>query len=213
MASNQPIENREELEDELFENMQKNYDKRYRRDFVIIVSMLALFSIVILFFVFSFRNAAFDFKNISFFSAKQSFDINSLFDSKTKEVAAGESFNLQISDSQLEEILKLDSPDFPIKKSSIKITPEKIILSGRNGSSFLSLKVDVGLLPKVKGDKIALEIVSIESLGVVAPKQITDAIRPALERALANIYNIPANINIKEIKLNPGAMVIIGETK
>jgi uncharacterized protein YpmS len=213
MASNQPIENREELEGELFENMQKNYDKRYRRDFVIIISLLALFFIIIMFFVFSFRNATFDFKNISFFSAKQSFDINSLFDSKTKEVAVGESFNLQISDSQLEEILKLDSADFPIKKSSIKITPEKIILSGRNGSSLFSLKVDVGLLPKVKGDKIALEIISIESLGVVAPKQITDAIRPALEKAFADIYSVPANINIKEIKLNTGTFVIVGETK
>ncbi|MEI6498544.1 MAG: hypothetical protein WCO23_01130 [bacterium] len=212
MESNQPIDKDKSLSTDLFEGMQKDFDRKYKRDYILVVSLLIVIFLIPIFLMVTFRSN-FEIGNFSLGSKKQDFNFSALVSDQSLEKKTGESFNVKITEKQLAEMLGVDSPDFPLQKASLKINSDKIIISGRNGTSLLALKIDIGLLPKVDNGKVTLEIVSIESLGVVAPKQITDAIQPKLAKMFADIYSVPPNITISNINLEPKTIIIVGTIK
>ena len=213
MESNRPSDNKQELSHDLFEDMQKNVDKRYKRDFVLVILLLTFVVSVPVILFLTFKNANFDPNKLFMFKNKIEFNLRDFANNQIKAKAVGESVSIRITDKELGETLKINTPDFPLKKAVIKVSPDKIILSGRSGKSILSLKVDVTLMPKIEYDKITLEIASIDSLGVVAPKQIVDLVKPALASKLSSVYEIPANLQITEVKQNDGNLLLIGKVK
>jgi len=126
---------------------------------------------------------------------------------------SGESIvSIRVTETDLSGALNTSSENFPLKKSLVKITPEKIILSGRTSNSPLSFKVDVGIIPNVVGGKTVLEINEIKTGGVSAPKAVTDEINKNLSSYLSQ-YNLNDNIKVTEIKLYQGYLIATGERK
>ncbi len=212
MAQNPPVKNSEDFSDYLFEDMQKNQDSDYRRSFIVVAIILLIIFLIPVFAIFAFGGKGLDFHK--FLPQKANLaNLSALVTEGTKEKKIGEKFDVKITETQLGQSLDLKNTNFPIKKPSLKISPDKIILSGRAGASALSLSVNVGLSPVIESNHIKLEITSIESLGVVAPKEIVDIIRPALEPILNNIYTAPANINLTTVTLYQGHLIITGQVK
>lgn len=116
----------------------------------------------------------------------------------------------RLTEDDINKLLGTDAPDFPLKNPTVKITPEKIILSGKTGSSPLSLKVAVGIVPRVDNGKVTFDIKEIKTAGVSAPKVVTDSINSKLKNYLKQ-YSPGDDIKVLDLKLYDGYLVITGE--
>lgn len=133
--------------------------------------------------------------------------------SKQLEDQIGESIvSIRISEDELSSILNANSEEFPLKKASVKITPEKIILSGKTSNSSLSFKVDVGIVPKVSEGKVVFEIKEIKTGGVSAPKVVTDEVNKNLSSYLSQ-FNLNDDVQVTEVKLYQDYLIATGERK
>jgi hypothetical protein len=126
---------------------------------------------------------------------------------------SGEEVTIKLTEQELDDLISAGDSNFPLKNASVKINPDKIVVSGKTGSSFLSLSVDVGIVPKVDAEKVKFEITEIKSLGVAAPKSVTETINSKLSSYLNNLSSSFNNVEVKEIKLYSGYMTIAGKQK
>ncbi len=174
----------------------------------VIVTLLIIF-VLMLFGVFYLKSKI---KMPSFPSRNNSLSLQENI-SKQLEGQTGESIvSIRISENELSSILNANSEEFTLKKPSVKITPEKIILSGKTSNSPLSFKVDVGIIPKVADGKVLFEIKEIKTGGVSAPKVVTDEVNKNLSSYLSQ-FNINDDVKVTEVKLYPDYLIATGERK
>lgn len=117
---------------------------------------------------------------------------------------------IRLTEDDINKLLGTDAPDFPLKNPTVKITPEKIILSGKTGSSPLSLKVAVGIVPRVDNGKVTFDIKEIKTAGVSAPKVVIDSVNSKLKNYLKQ-YSPGDDIKVTDLKLYDGYLIITGE--
>ncbi|MCL5410427.1 MAG: hypothetical protein M1324_01080 [Patescibacteria group bacterium] len=120
--------------------------------------------------------------------------------------------NIRVTESDLSSAINTNSADFPLKKASVKITPDKIILSGKTSDGPFSFKLDVGIVPKVKDEKVVFDIEEIKTSGVSAPKIVTDEVNKKLSNYLSQ-QNLNNEIKVTDVKLYQSYLIVTGERK
>lgn len=173
---------------------------------VLVAIMLALLGGV---FYFKYKIKDIDIKN--------PFSLESVDKSLQKQLSdqAGEKeVTLTIKEADLESAINADSAEFPLKNASVKITSDKIILSGRTSNSPFSFKLDVGIIPVVSNGSVMFTITEIKTAGVAAPKVITDKVNNELKSYLENSSSVLSkDIDVKSVKLNSGFLTATGQRK
>ncbi|MEK7096598.1 MAG: hypothetical protein AAB881_01460 [Patescibacteria group bacterium] len=119
---------------------------------------------------------------------------------------ASEGNVVRINEEDLGRDLKINDPSFPVKKANLTISNSGILLIGKTGESFLSLKIEIKILPKVENEKLILSIAEIKSAGVVAPKSIIDIFTPQINTILENTKITDGKV--KDVRLFPKYMEI-----
>ena len=128
-------------------------------------------------------------------------------------VAPGDEASIKITEADLQSGINTDDANFPLKKTSVKINPDKIILSGKTSNSFFSVSVDVSLVPKVDSGKVGFDITEIKSAGIAAPKSVSDLVNKNLGQYLDGLSSSLGNVEVSKIELNSGYMTVTGRQK
>lgn len=145
-------------------------------------------------------------KNLSF----QKVSLDDSFKKQLDDQKGEKTVQIRLTDADLNKLLNLESSDFPLKNPSVKITPEKIILSGKTSNSPLSLGVAVGIVPKVNNGKIDFDIQEIKTGGVTAPKVVTDSVNSKLSSYLKQ-FSLKEDVKVTDVKLYDGYLIASGE--
>lgn len=141
-------------------------------------------------------------------------NLNSKVEVETVKNSAGEEvLTIKITEADLKEGLKLNEQGFPLKKPEVKINSDKILLTGRTGDSFLSLGVEVGIVPKVESGKVKFNIIEIKSAGITAPKTVADTLNNGLGKFLDDLSALFGKIDVTEVKLDSGFLTATGKVK
>lgn len=190
----------------------KKYDSaesKTRKSFLIVIVILLLVFVLLLCGVFYIKNKVklpANFKKISSLNLDQNI-------SKQLDDQKGESIvSIRITEDELSNVLNVNSEGFPLKKPSVKITSDKIILSGKTSNSPLSFKLDIGIVPRVENGKVVFDIEDIKTAGVSAPKVVTDEVNKSLSSYL-NQVNLNKDIKVTDVKLYQGYLIATGERK
>ena len=149
-------------------------------------------------------------KNFSFKTSKTNQNVNSIVVPPTP---IGEEVTLRLTEDQIQKAINADDVNFPIKKSTVKVNTDKIILSGKTSNSFWGINVEVGIVPKVEEGKVVFNITEIKSAGVIAPKSISDLINNNLGQYLDGLSSSVGNIEVSAVTLNTGFMTVMGKQK
>lgn len=131
--------------------------------------------------------------------------------SEVSDSKNGEVLSIKIAETDLSELLKFSDSNFPVKNPSLKIQSDKIVLSGKSGSSILAMNVEIGLVPKAKDGKLIFEISEMKTAGVPTPQKITESVSKSLEPYLT--IDSLSDIDITDVKLNESEFVITGIKK
>lgn len=178
-------------------------------------------SLAVLFIIFSsclfyLKTTNFTLPRFTIFSGRNlSFDLDRYFDQKLEgEVSKNGEFEIRITERELKDILKTNSPDFPLKNADIKILKDGIKISGKEEGGILTPKIDIMIVPKAELGKIIFEITEIKAAGVIAPSKISHPISENLQRALnLDQYLTENNLDIQEARTIIGSLYIKGEKR
>ncbi|MFA4995673.1 MAG: hypothetical protein WC536_00845 [Patescibacteria group bacterium] len=186
-----------------------NAESKTKKAFLIVIGILLLIFVLLLCGVFYIKNKVKltdNFKEISSSSLEENI-------SKQLDDQKGEStISISITEEDLFSVLNANSEGFPLKNPSVKITSDKIILSGKTSDSPLSFKLDIGMVPHVENNKVVFDIKEIKTAGVSAPKVVTDKVNKSLSDYL-NQVNLNDDIKITDVKLYQGYLIATGERK
>jgi len=186
-----------------------NAESKTKKAFLIVIGILLLIFVLLLCGVFYIKNKVKltdNFKEISSSSLEENI-------SKQLDDQKGEStISISITEEDLFSVLNANSEGFPLKNPSVKITSDKIILSGKTSDSPLSFKHDIGMVPHVENNKVVFDIKEIKTAGVSAPKVVTDKVNKSLSDYL-NQVNLNDDIKITDVKLYQGYLIATGERK
>ena len=125
----------------------------------------------------------------------------------------GEEVTLKITEKQLQSAIKADDANFPIKKATVKINTDKIIIFGKTSNSFWGLGVEVSLLPKVDNGKVKFDITEIKSGGLKAPNSISDVVNNNLGQYLDGLSATMGDIEVSKVELFEGYLEVTGKQK
>lgn len=190
----------------------KKYDeietKRTRPFIIVIVVLLLVFALLLggTFYIKSKMKLPKNFKTTTSLNLDQNI-------SKQLDNQSGESVvSIRIEEKDLSDALNVNAKDFPLKNPSVKITPDKVILSGKTSNGPLAFKVEVGIVPKVENGKVVFDIKEVKTAGVSAPKMVTDEVNKNLSGYLDNI-KLSEEIIVTNIELFQGYLIVTGERK
>jgi len=127
--------------------------------------------------------------------------------------SSGEEVTLKITEEQLQGAIKADDSNFPIKKATVKINTDKIIISGKTSNNFWGLNVEVSLTPKVEDGKVKFDITEIKSAGLKAPNSISDVVNNNLGQYLDGLSSTMGDIEVTDVKLEEGFVTVTGKQK
>lgn len=149
-------------------------------------------------------------KDFSLSKPKTNTNINASIQLNSSE---GEEVTLKITEEQLQGAIKADDANFPIKKATVKINTDKIILSGKTSNNFWGLNVEVSLVPKVEEGKVKFDITEIKSAGLKAPNSISDVVNNNLGQYLDGLSSLIDDIEVTDFKLEEGYITVTGKQK
>ncbi len=184
----------------------KNDQSKKRSIGPVITVLIVIFLLLLSGIVFLRYGSNIHLNNFSFKKASINDNLKNQLDNQKGE----KEVQIRLSEDDVNKLLNTDAPDFPLKSPSVKITPEKIILSGKTGNSPLSFKVEVGIIPQALNGKVNFDIKEIKTAGVSAPKVVTDKVNRELSSYLKQ-YSPSEDIKISEVKLYNSYLVITGE--
>lgn len=136
--------------------------------------------------------------------------VNLNINSSQAAALPGDKVTITLTEAQIQSAINADDANFPLKKATIKVNTDKIILSGKTSNSFLGVSVEVGLVPKVDSRKVKFDITEIKSAGVTAPKTVSDLVNKNLGQYLDGLSASVGNIEVSSIQLNSGFMTVTG---
>ena len=148
--------------------------------------------------------------NINLQNKLKTAEVNNL---KNESIDNNGIITLNFTESDLDKAISSVGDSFPLKNATSEITTSDIKIKGRSGSSAISLSIEVSLLAEAKDGKIVIKINSIKSMGVNAPKLVSDKINNSLDGLLAEKLKIADNVYVNQVNLHNGYFEIIGIKK
>lgn len=149
-------------------------------------------------------------KDLSFSKSKTNTNTNT---SIQLDSSQGEDVTLKITEAQLQSAIKADDANFPIKKVTVKITTDKINISGKTSNNFWGLNVEVSLVPKVENGKVKFDITEIKSAGMKAPNSISDVVNNNLGQYLDGLSSSIGDVEVSAVELSSGYLTVTGRQK
>lgn len=148
-------------------------------------------------------------KKFSYNAPKVNLNINS-----SEQLALpGEEVTVKLTEAQIQSAINTNDANFPLKKATVKVNSDKIVLSGKTSDSFWGVSVEVGLVPKVENGKVKFDITEIKSAGMTAPKSISDMVNTNLSQYLDGLSSSVGNVEVSKVELNPGFVTVTGKQK
>ena len=105
---------------------------------------------------------------------------------KEKDVSALTTIDLKITELELAKSIGVDNDSFVLKKASLKIKPEGIIINGRTSNVVWGVPVEIMLNTRIINQKLFIEVSEIKAAGVVAPPKIANNLMPKINSAVSN---------------------------
>lgn len=122
----------------------------------------------------------------------------------------GDLINVEISEKELSEFIGVGGNDFPLKKSSLRIKPEAINISGRIGSSFFALPVTIKCLAKAEDGTLKIEIDNNNSGLAMFPKSLKDSLNTYFDDTISTYTSDIGRIKVEEVVLKDKKLILIG---
>lgn len=176
-------------------------------------SSCALWSIFLILFIIllAIIGSLFYLKTKKFATSTQIINLN--INSAKTSLQSGEEVTLKLTEADIQNAINANDDNFPLKKASVKVNPDKIILSGKTSGGFLGLNVEVGIVPKVESGKVEFDITEIKSAGVTAPKSVSDLINKNLGQYLDGLSSSIGNVEVSKVELNAGYIMVTGKQR
>lgn len=128
---------------------------------------------------------------------------------KTKSSKPGvKAIDMKITETDLAEALGIGKSDFPLKKATLVIKPEGIILSGKTSTAFWGIPVEVTSVPIVRNGKLFIQIKGIKAGGVVAPPKIADSLSPKINTLFYQAFSAFDNLKVTEARTSVGFVML-----
>lgn len=140
-------------------------------------------------------------------------EVNLNINSAQQAPISGENVTVKLTEEQIQDALNANDANFPLKKATIKVNTDKVVLSGKTSNNFWGVSVEVGLVPKVESGKVKFDITEIKSAGLTAPKSISDTVNQNLGQYLDGLSALAGSIEVSQVELNPGYVIIEGRQK
>jgi uncharacterized protein YpmS len=128
-------------------------------------------------------------------------------------LVVGESTTISFSEEELEEYLGINSPEFPLKRASLKITADGINVKGRTSESIFSIPLTVVLKPKAEDGKLKIEVAELESGAISAPKAIKDQMNSYLSDIINKRSDPVADFEVTNISTRDKYVDVTGKKK
>jgi len=175
-------------------------------NFVILLLLIAAF----LFYLRFNQSSFLDFKFLS--KGAISSNLEDVFKDEFKTGSLkGDSFEIQINEKKLKNIVGLNDPNFFLKNPDLKINSDFIVISGKAESSLLSPKIEFFITPEAEEGTITFKIEEIKAAGIVAPSKISSSLSPKMEEQLKLKGDFSKEgIKVEEIKLLTGFVYLKG---
>lgn len=136
------------------------------------------------------------------------FSIADVFNREKTQSPSLKEVDLTITEEELAKSINITGSDFPLKKPSLKIKPEGIVISGKTSSGFWGVPVEVVFEPKVGGGMLLFNIKEIKAAGVVAPPKIADSLTPKMNSVFYNAFSGLDNLKITGARTLVGYMIL-----
>lgn len=125
----------------------------------------------------------------------------------------GKPVELKITEGQIGTAVCISCDTFPLKKSTLTVKPEGIIISGKTTTAFWGVNLDITIKPKADNGKLIFDLVDFRAAGVKAPPKITESYSSKISDLFKNIIPADQSINISEVHSLVGSLLVIGRKK
>lgn len=128
-------------------------------------------------------------------------------------LVVGESKTISFSEEELAEYLGINSPEFPLKRTSLSIDSDGIKVKGRTSDSIFSIPLTMVLKPKAEDGKLKIEVAELESGSISAPKAVRDQMNSYLSDIINKKSDPVADFEITEITTRDKYVDVAGRKK
>lgn len=127
---------------------------------------------------------------------------------QAKSASVLDTVDLKITESDLSSAIGIEKSDFPLKKATLKIKPEGIIVSGKTSTAFWGVPVDITLKPISGSGKLFIQLKEIKAGGVVAPPKIANTLSPKINTLFDQAFQSFDKLKIKEARTFVGYIML-----
>lgn len=173
----------------------------------------ALFSVLVFALWFFRYNSASPFYDYYNKKSVPATSLSSSVETNINKSASGKSVELNITESQLSEAICASCDSFPLKKGSVKIRSEGVIIGGKTSTAFWGVSLEIVMKPKIENGQVVFDLAEFKAAGVSAPPKITETYSQRLKDAFKNIVPNSQSLNITEVHSLVGSLLIIGTKK
>lgn len=135
-----------------------------------------------------------------------------IFNKEKAKSTTAKTVDITITEDELSKMVGLGDASFPLKKASLKITAEGIVISGKTANGFWGVPVEVLFVPFTNNGKIMFNLKEIKAAGVVAPPKISETLSPKMNSIFySSSFSDLDKLKIAEARTLVGYMIITVE--
>ncbi len=132
-----------------------------------------------------------------------------MFNSEKSKSVSAKTVELKVSEDELSKMIGISDSNFPLKKASLKIKAEGIVISGKTANGFWGVPVDVLIIPISNAGKIIFNLKEIKAAGVVAPPKIADSLSPKINSLFySNSFTDLNKLKVQSVRTLIGYVLI-----
>jgi uncharacterized protein YpmS len=139
--------------------------------------------------------------------------ITGKLEATSNSLIPGASATVSFSEEELAQYLGVNTSEFPLKRASLSINSDGIIVKGRTSESIFSIPLTVILKPKAEDGRLKLEVAELESGSISAPKTVKDQMNTYLSDIINKKSDPVADFEITEIATRDKYVDVTGVKK
>lgn len=137
-------------------------------------------------------------------------DVGQNIDSQIQN-SASDSLEIKITENQLGKLICVDCDSFPLKKATLQIKPDGIIIAGKTSTAFWGVNVEATIKPKIENEAVVFELTDLKAAGVSAPPKITDSIGSKLRDIFSgDVLSVGQSAKFREVYTMVGYILLMG---